>query len=161
MGKFYLEVTDDLILYAQQTAWLDATPKTSEKIENKSEQKTRRELIEANNGEPHYPDVGEAFYLTEYWRELGMVMAGGMGPVTLTAQEIESWQRCTMTPLKPWEFRAIKAMSSAYISQLHQSTEPEAPAPHSTYADMVDRKTVGKKVSGLFANYIKSQEDDG
>ena len=95
MGKFYSGIIDDLTLYARQLAWFRSVPVVKQEKSVASADKqielSRAEKIQKNGGKPLMPDVGDAHYLITYWQDLGMVEMGAMGPVPLSAREINSW----------------------------------------------------------------------
>jgi hypothetical protein len=53
-----------------------------------------------------------------------------MSLVPFTWQEIESWQRQNGIELKVWEVKALKLASSAHVSQVAISADPNCPAPN-------------------------------
>jgi hypothetical protein len=71
-----------------------------------------------------------AFYLVNFFRELGSCLQTGMGLVPLTWQEIESWQRQNGIELKVWEVKALKLASIAHVSQVALSADPNCPPPN-------------------------------
>lgn len=119
----------------------------------------------AQGGEPALPDVGEVSYLLGYWQDLGLVGSGAMGATRLTAQELLAWQEGCGIRLDPWEFRVLREMSSQYISSLHESALPEAPAPLSaaqnapldTPLNETNRDLIQKKVVSQFKAFMLAQ----
>ena len=146
-----------MIAYAKQEAWLNSVPKKN-KIDNQMVQKTRLETLLENGGSPLLPDVGEAFYLVEYWHNAGCVGQGFAGPVALTWQEIVAWQKACGLQLIPFETKTIRSMSEAYAGQWHLSQALECPPPYGGIADLIDRETVKSKVGRLFKAQVKNQE---
>jgi hypothetical protein len=153
-----------LILYARQLAWFDATPVKAGADKPKAvagatpveKHLTRAQAIRANGGTPLMPHVDEAMYLVQYWQDMGVATEGGFAPTALTAQEVESWQRCTGIDLQPWEFSAVRAMSRAYLRQAHESEQPECPPPYGDPVNQFDRNVVAKKVSNAFKAFIQA-----
>jgi hypothetical protein len=88
------------------------------------------------------PPLGEIEYLADHWRNSGYVMAGGMGPVPLTSNELIAWQKGCGVELNPWEFSTILSMSRSYISAYIKGAEYGAAAPfdlgHITASDVDD-----------------------
>jgi hypothetical protein len=64
-----------------------------------------------------------AHYLAEMLGEMGWGQPGGMGFVALSSSEIFAWSMMSDIQLEPWEFRAIRAASSAYVSQTYDETD--------------------------------------
>lgn len=61
------------------------------------------------------PDVGDADYLLRAFHELGRKMAGPMGSGPLAWSEIVAYAAATGQISSPWEFRALREMSVAFI----------------------------------------------
>jgi len=133
---------------------LASVPRNPDK-KQKQPRKSRAEQIINNGGTPLLPDVGEAFYLVNYWRQVGAVGSSESGPVALSYQEIESWQRQAGLPLEPWETIALRQMSEAYVSQWFDSQEPEATAPYGGASDMIDRQKIGSKIGRILSSNAK------
>lgn len=57
-------------------------------------------------------------------------MSGAMGPVPITWQELDAWQRQTGMRLQPWEARAVISLSRAYAGEAVAAREDDAPAPY-------------------------------
>lgn len=66
------------------------------------------------------PEV-DAFYLVDYLFDVGPTMHSGMGEVFLSSTEILAWQQLSGIDLQPWEFNAIRKMSSAYLIESQQA----------------------------------------
>ena len=90
-----------------------------------------------------------------------MVGSGYMGPVALTATEIDAWQRLSGLPLDPWEFKALRDMSRAYVSQLRESETPACPPPYGEQTLEFDRGIVAKKIGNAFKSLMQSKPTDG
>jgi hypothetical protein len=161
LGKFYSGIIEDLILYARQLAWFRSVPVIKQEKSVASADKhielSRAEKIQKNGGKPLMPDVGDAHYLIAYWQDLGMVEMGAMGPVPLSAREINSWQDCTGVDLEAWEFRAIKQMSQSYLMQAKESEKPECDPPFGDPVNEFDRTIVSKKISNAFKALITAK----
>lgn len=76
------------------------------------------------------PEVA-AVHLLEIFLEIGPVLAGGMGPVPITFSEIVAWQSCSGVALAPWECRAMRTLSFAYLAELRRAEDPMSQAPWS------------------------------
>jgi len=150
-----------LILYARQLGWFHATPTAQnphKKISNQEKPRSRLEKIIDNGGTPLMPDIGDGSYLVEYWNDLGLFMEGQMGPVALSAQEIQSWQSGAQLSLNAWEFRVVMQMSRAYLSELRAGAEPECPPPYGNPANEFDRATVSKKIGNAFKSLLMTRK---
>lgn len=123
----------------------------------KPEQLTRAQKIERNGGFPLFPSVGNADYVITYWHDLGIVEAGAMGPIPLSAKEILSWQECTGIDLQAWEFRVLREMSRRYLIQHEESKKPECSPPFGDPVNEFDRGVVSKKVSNAFKAFIQAK----
>lgn len=128
MGKFYDGARAELILFARYMAWLHAvpTPRSRSVAQGPAKRITRAEQLGTDAAPP--PPV-MAQHLVEYWREAGLTQAIAGSAVPLTSTELQAWQRMSGIDLTPWEYGTIRAMSRAYVSQLHESEAPDCPSP--------------------------------
>lgn len=124
---------------------------------DQSQRQTRGEKIEANGGRPLFPDIGEAAYLVSYWRDIGIVSAGGMAAQPLTSVEVMAWQQGSGISLTPWEFATIRDMSRGYLEQSKISDKPECPPPYGNPVNEFDRKVVSKKVTNAFQAFMQAK----
>ena len=104
------------------------------------------------------PDVGEAAYLVSYWHELGLFEEGQMGPVSLSAQEINAWQSGAQIYLSAWEFGTLVQMSRAYLSSMRAGSEDECPPPFGSPVNEFDRSTLSKRVSDAFKSLLMARK---
>ena len=104
------------------------------------------------------PNVEGLEYLLGYWQSVGRYSAGAMGPIPLSATEIQAWQKGTRTELMPWEFTAILEMSRGYISMLFEGQKPESTPPFGDPVREFDRDLVGKKVSNAFKAFLQARK---
>ena len=86
-------------------------------------------------------------YLWERLNDAGMYGQGGMGPAPLSCTELLAWSQGTGMTLAPWEFRAIRAASRAFVAQL--SSKDEVP-PYGDPAAMADPDVVEAKLERMF-----------
>lgn len=56
--------------------------------------------------------------------DIGLAASGPMGAIPLPSVEIDAWARLMGLELSPWEFRALRIMSRAYISGMHATEAP-------------------------------------
>lgn len=144
----------------RQLAWYNSAPKEPKRAaKDQPPPKTRGERVKATGGEPLMPDVTEeAEYLLGYMHDLGWFSSGAMGRSPLSCQEIACWSQGTETPLAPWEFSALRAMSKAYLVQLHESEAPDCQPPFGNPTTTgADREVVGKRVGDAFKALMLSQ----
>jgi len=150
-----------LILYARQLGWFHSIPapaKSHKKITDPERQKSRLEKVLDNGGTPLMPDVGEATYLVSYWHELGLFEEGQMGPVGLSAQEINAWQSGAQIYLSAWEFGTLVQMSRAYLSSMRAGSEAECPPPFGSPVNEFDRSILSKRVSDAFKSLLMARK---
>ena len=103
------------------------------------------------------PALYEAAYVANYWQDLGFAASGGMSAVPLTALEISAWANGSGVELNAWEFFAIKEMSRAYVSQMHESESMECPPPYGAAWNEFDRGIVGNKITNAFRALIQAK----
>jgi len=99
------------------------------------------------------PDV-TADYIISYWSELGLVSSNGMGASVISSLEIQAWCSLSGLKLEPWEFQAIRKMSSGYCDSLKAGEEPNCQPPFGSVNDEFDRDVVSKKVGNAFKSFI-------
>lgn len=66
------------------------------------------------------PDLGPAYYLFDLLFEVGPVESNGMGLAPLSWQEITAFASATNEISEPWELRALRSMSEAYLAELER-----------------------------------------
>lgn len=140
----------------KQVAWLNTAPKHEDKGNNKVEEKqlTRLETLKDEGREPHYPHLESAQHVLNYLFEVGPTMSTGMGVISLTNGELQSWQSNACVRLRPWEARFICRLSKEYLSMTHEAEEIDCPAPCDVNTDD-DREIVSIKVQNLMRDRIK------
>lgn len=94
------------------------------------------------------PDISPVGYVAGWWQDTGMVGTGAMGPVPLSAVEVQAWAAGMGLELTPWEFGVMREMSRAYLDQSHKSDKPECAAPFG--AGSIDRDVVENKLRSIF-----------
>ena len=107
---------------------------------------TRMEQIEEDGGTLEMPEQSMP-YLWERLNDAGMYGQGGMGPAPLSCTELQAWSQGTGMQLAPWEFRAIRAASRAFVSQL--SSKDEVP-PYGDPDALADPDVVEAKLERMF-----------
>jgi hypothetical protein len=81
--------------------------------------------------------------------QAGPMMAGAMGDVPLTAQELTAWAQGTGCILTPWEFETILTLSRDYYAAYQAARKPTCPAPWINYTDGNDKARVSKDIKAL------------
>lgn len=71
----------------------------------------------------------------------------GEGPITW--QDIDAWRALGDISIEPWEAQAIRRMSSAFVSQRHESKKASCPAPYSTALPQDVRDKVNDQFKAL------------
>lgn len=84
--------------------------------------------------------------------DLGLCTAGGMGPAPLGWADLAHWQRLTGEPLQPWQARALRQASAAYVTQLADAADPGCPAPWANALAEDDRKTVARQIGAALSS---------
>ena len=143
------------MLYARQVGWLHSTPKPKDPKKTQ-DNKTRYEKIAGGGNDPLLPPVDDGAYLIGYWQECGMCSPGFDGTSALSSVEVSAWAQAVGIPLSPWEHQTIRAMSRAYVTDLHEGCEPDAPPPYGAAVVEVDRQAVSKKVSGALRQLARA-----
>ena len=155
MGKLLNGISEELILYARQNAWLDAPPKPPEKSKGKSHAPpTRREKYHTGGADEPLPELGAAEYLWTFLQSMGTTEPGAHGPSALAWTSIEGWQRCNGVRLDAWECRAIRSASAAYVGEYYAAQDPSQPPPFAAPAT-VDRDRVADSVRTVFGARAK------
>lgn len=70
-----------------------------------------------------------AYHLVEYFIEMGMSEAAGMGMVPLSWREINAWCDRTRVDLAPWEARLIRRLSTEYLAESRRAESENCPPP--------------------------------
>jgi hypothetical protein len=108
------------------------------------------------------PNLDGADYLVTLLFEAGLVQSTGMGAVSLSWSEIDSWLRVTQLELTVWEKLTIKSMSEVYAGELSVATKRDAQAPY-THVDealTADRTAIASKLKGAFASFRKDRSEN-
>ena len=100
------------------------------------------------------PPVGDAEYIIDYWRAVGMALPNGMGSAPISATELSNWAQAQGLDLAPFEFSAVLEMSRAYLSSMQQGEQPNCPPPYGDPVNDFDRQKVASKISNAFKAFI-------
>lgn len=117
------------MLYARQSAWLNAAPRPAGGGTDHASRMSK--LIKAG-GRPAYPPLTAGQHLIDHLMQAGPAMPGAMGQVPLSAQELTAWANGTASDLSPWEFATLLDMSHAWCQEYQAAEAPGAKPP---YAD--------------------------
>ena len=85
--------------------------------------------------------------------EVGLCSAGGMGPAPVSWAELASWQRVTAEPLAPWQARALRQASAAYVAQLAEAADPGCPAPWANAPAADERQTLSRQLAATLRGW--------
>ena len=102
---------------------------------------------------PRLPEV-TADYIIGYWIDVGIVSNSGMGATILSSLEIQAWSSLVGLKLEPWEFQAIRKMSSGYCEYLRAGEDQSCQPPFGSVNDEFDRDVVSKKIGNAFKSFI-------
>lgn len=101
-----------MILAARQLGWAHSVP---DGPDGKRGEKSQIEIARANGGDVTLPPQ-RCPYLFEWLCQAGPAQSGAMGPVGLSASELQAWASCSAIELQPWEFAALQRASRAYCA---------------------------------------------
>lgn len=87
--------------------------------------------------------------LADFLLSAGPTMAGGMGEVPLTAQELTAWSDGAGVRLTPWEFGSILAASIAYASEKYAAKDATRPSPTAPKLDKAQKAAVASNIKKL------------
>jgi len=119
---------------------------------------TRLQQIEHQGLAPALPPAGPAAHLLGYLFDAGPVGYGAMGEVPLSHGELAAWQHNTGVELQAWESRALRRLSTEYVSASNQATEPDCPPFYLPADELQDRRQdVASRVRGIFGALTKPQ----
>lgn len=155
MDGFYEGVTEQLILWTRQLAWLNTAPETR-KVTDKTQ--TRRERMDADGQPIPMPD-NPARYLSAWLLEIGPSVAAGMGEGPIGWSDLTAWERLTGVELSPWEARTLRRMSQAFVAERHDAKKPECPPPwRGDDAEvMAQRDVVSAKIKAAFGVMLRNR----
>jgi len=130
-------------MYIRQLAWLSVIPQGK----SQTRMETMQQLDE--DADLNLPEVHATAYLIDALNEIGQARMTGDRMTSIDWQEIESWKRATDSSMRPWELRAIKSLSEAYVSQYYASLKPGEPQPNSR--QLPDKDVVTSRLKSLFS----------
>ena len=106
------------------------------------------------------PPTGEpALTLWRHLLDAGPYAEGGMGRSALSWADLRAWQLGAAQPLAPWQLRAMRRASQAWVAEHVAAAKPEAPAPWSAAPSAVEREVVRDKVRAIFGQRAKARPD--
>lgn len=92
------------------------------------DERTRWQRLSEGDSAPPLPECDHEA-MVQWLFEAGPVVAGGMGPASLSHSEIAAWSANTGVPLSSWDARMLRRLSQAYLAQSQGSTAFDAPPP--------------------------------
>lgn len=106
------------------------------------------------------PPMGEpALTLWRHLLDAGPFADGAMGRAGLSWADLRAWQHGAAQPLAPWQLRAMRRASQAWVAEHVAAAKPEAPAPWSAAPSAVEREVVRNKVRAIFGQRAKARPD--
>ena len=94
------------------------------------------------------PDV-DTPELVGFLLAAGPTMAGAMGEVPLSSQELTAWADGNDIQLTPWEFSSILEASAAYASEKYAAKDVARPSPTAPELDDEKRKAIARNVRSM------------
>ena len=76
-------------------------------------------------------------------------MAGAMGEVPLSSQELTAWADGNDIQLTPWEFSSILEASAAYASEKYAAKDVARPEPMAPQLDGDKRQTIARNIRNI------------
>ena len=121
----------------------------------------RDELTKGGEGSPflEMPDLEEASYLLSYWHDAGTCSVGGMGISPLTWQEIRAWRLENEMSLDGFEIKAIRLLSSEYVSEYHAASDKARVAPFSPEEENLDRVLISNKIGNILMGFKRNSSE--
>lgn len=81
-------------------------------------------------GRPDLPWIDRRLeYLVGILMEAGPTSLAGVGESAISWADLRAWQDAIGYTLQPWEARAVRQLSYAYLSERHRATAHDAPPP--------------------------------
>ena len=98
--------------------------------------------------EPDYgfPDVGDVGYLVDLLLEIGEATVSGGKLSTIGWQDLSAWTQLTGLRLAPHEYKGLRMLSSAYVSEFYRCDGNDMPSPFFNKPVNVE-----SKIKSLFA----------
>ena len=151
--KFFGDLFGDLMLYARQIAWWNATPKRRDKL-GKTEKEIvlpiRAQQAQDKGDVPYYPPIpSEVSYLLSHLEGLGFSEVGMAGPVPLSWQEIAAWSHLQGVELNPWEATVLRSMSEQFVRELAEAENHLRPPPWSPEPEQIDQQELAQRIKDV------------
>lgn len=131
--------------------WLHSVPQPpagSERAKRAAPNKMSRiDRMKADNVTPQMPPNPMPHFV-EWFFEIGIVDAGGMGPVPLSWRTILDWQDAVGIELSPWEAKLMRDLSVAYVTEKTRGENETCPAP---WRGKVTQQEVDAELKALIA----------
>lgn len=113
-----------------------------------------RAILDAGGIVPMPPLSAPARYLAEHLLTVGPAMPGAMGQVAVTFSELRAYQDSMGVEFAPWESRALREASQAYINASHDAESPDAAPPWVSMAEQ-NRERVSNMIGSVFGARAK------
>ena len=154
MGKFFGEVADELILAARHAAWLSASPRTKLADGKEVVHPSRLDTAKMNGAEPPMPPLDNARYLYDWLFEIGPTEPGAMGRVEISWQTIDAWANRSSAGPEPWESRALRRASIAYIAESRAAEDVQRLPPWQAPRTQVDRDAEARHLRAVLRGEV-------
>jgi hypothetical protein len=94
-------------------------------------------------------------HIVEWLLEIGPGEAAGMGLAPLGWGQIDAWCSRTGIDLPPWQFRLLRRLSAAYVTESRRAEDPNAPPPwQDAEAIRENRDVVAKAMRLAMASFM-------
>ena len=125
-------------------AWLHAVPKPPEgsrraKESGQAAKLSRLDRLKKDGATPRMPP-NPMPHIIQWFNEIGVTEAAGMGLGPLSWQAIDAWVSRTCIDLSPWEARLMRKLSLAYVAESRRAESENCPAPWHSEATGAERK---------------------
>lgn len=128
------------MLAARQLGWAHSVP---DGPDGKRGDRCQLEIARDNGGDVPMPPQ-RCPYLFDWLCLAGPAQSGGMGPIALTAAELQAWAAGSAITLQPWEFAVLQRASRAYCAAY---SSPDDFPPFGDSDELYDDDVVAEKLS--------------
>jgi hypothetical protein len=108
------------------------------------------------------PDITGVGHLIDYLYDMGPTLSGAAGPIPLTHEEMEAWQRNSGVELGPWESSLLRRLSIEYLDSAQAAKNENCPSPLDPPELTEDqRETISNKVTNVFKMLMATRPKRG
>jgi len=128
--QFHEGLYDHLDQYVQMLAWWHAIPDPPKGVPASIRRQSRMELRLEAGGEVGLPEIpDELVQFIHLLFEAGPSTLVGENMMPVSWADLDHYQSCIGVRLPPWQLRLLRRLSVAYVKQLREAREPDAPPP--------------------------------